>query len=415
MINYYLVILMLPSLNVDERDPKLKLLAKILEKMDSDYAVKIYARNGIRNIKMMVKCIFINFTSIFYDYPVTKVIDELNSNFKLKKFLNIQGEIPSPEQVVEYISRYSSLQFCNIVNSLFSRINKSRKRRNKHYIVDATSVACDINHLKEYIPPSRLEKLGLEWGFSKSKGYYIGFKVTAVLDEETLCPVSILIHPGAPNDSKLFEPILKELDRRQLIKPSDIILFDRGYYSKINYSIGINKYKIIPLIFPKKCCDISKLENYLSYPLEAFKSKKDEKRLKRLFKSLKTKLIGMLNNWKDFKPIRGKIEDFFKVSKNAFGLDLLHKYTSKSVHKTVYLSMLVTTLAIQEGYNSKTGMQQLSEGILEQKKRKKSKKKKSEEKEKINEKLFVPYESQQQLPFNKVKEVQTTLKNFIKI
>ena len=85
------------------------------------------------------------------------------------------------------------------------------------------------------------------------------------------------------------------------------------------------------------------------------------------------------------------------------------------MHKTVYLSMLVTTLAIQEGYNSKTGMQQLSEGILEQKKRKKSKKKKSEEKEKINEKLFVPYESQQQLPFNKIKEVQTTLKNFIKI
>ena len=34
-----------------------------------------------------------------------------------------------------------------------------------------------------------------------------------------------------------------------IIKDKDIILCDRGYFSYKNYQIGINKYKIIPVIF----------------------------------------------------------------------------------------------------------------------------------------------------------------------
>ena len=50
-----------------------------------------------------------------------------------------------------------------------------------------------------------------------------------VLEKKTRTPVSILIHPGAPSDSKIFDEVLKELKRRQLIKPKDLIYFDRGY------------------------------------------------------------------------------------------------------------------------------------------------------------------------------------------
>ena len=66
--------------------------------------------------------------------------------------------------------------------------------------------------------PERLEELKLKMGFSTTKGYYIGFKVSMILDKESMCPVHILIHPGSPNDARIFEEVLEELKRRRLIK-----------------------------------------------------------------------------------------------------------------------------------------------------------------------------------------------------
>jgi len=66
-------------------------------------------------------------------------------------------------------------------------------------------------------------------------------------------------------------------------------------------------------------------------------------------------------NWKRYKPIRGKIEDFFKLCKSGLNLKKIHKYTPDSVERTsiltVFLAGLITTL----GYNSKTALQKLSE------------------------------------------------------
>ena len=44
-----------------------------------------------------------------------------------------------------------------------------------------------------------------------------------------MAPVSILIHSGAPNDAKIFDEVLQNLQKRRIIKRKDIILFDRGY------------------------------------------------------------------------------------------------------------------------------------------------------------------------------------------
>jgi hypothetical protein len=74
------------------------------------------------------------------------------------------------------------------------------------------------------------------------------------------------------------------------------------------------------MIFPKSNFQKKKLDNLISYPLEIFKKTKNSNKPKQQFKNLKNKLFHMLTNWKDYKPIRGKIEDFFKVSKRAFGL-----------------------------------------------------------------------------------------------
>ena len=39
----------------------------------------------------------------------------------------------------------------------------------------------------------------------------------------------------------------------------------------------------------------------------------------------------------------------------------MHKYTPKSVEKTVYLNVFLGALIISQGFNSKTAIQQLSE------------------------------------------------------
>ena len=40
-----------------------------------------------------------------------------------------------------------------------------------------------------------------------------------------------------------------------------------------NYLVGINEYKIVPLIFPRKNFRMEKLDGLLSYPLTIFNSK----------------------------------------------------------------------------------------------------------------------------------------------
>ena len=85
-------------------------------------------------------------------------------------------------------------------------------------MADTTPCACDFNKDKEFITKEHFDKLGLKWGFSTTKGHFIGFKVTVVLDEASMIPVCILIHSGAPSDTKLIDNILKKLSRRRIIK-----------------------------------------------------------------------------------------------------------------------------------------------------------------------------------------------------
>ena len=137
--------------------------------------------------------------------------------------------------------------------------------------------------------------MDLKWSYSSSKGFYIGFKATFILDYDFMTPVAILFHSGAPNDAKLFEEIMKELRRRRIIRKQDTLIFDKGYYSLTNYQIGISKYQIVPLIFPKKFLNIKHLDDVLSYSLNIFKNKKDLNKNKRLFKTIKKRINQQTN------------------------------------------------------------------------------------------------------------------------
>ena len=61
------------------------------------------------------------------------------------------------------------------------------------------------------------------------------------------------------------------------------------------------------------------------------------------------------------KPKRGKIEDFFKLLKQGLNMRQIHKYTPKSVAKTIFLNVFLGAIIISQGFYSKTTIQQLSE------------------------------------------------------
>lgn len=347
-------------LNLDKKDPNYTLLKDIFKIMDSRESKKILASYGFKNINKTIFTFKIIFISMFFGFDVTFIINELQSKKRLCKYFNI-SEVLTADQVYKNFSEMDSEKLIKSLNRILNSRNMVKRRGKKTFIVDATPVDLDINFHRNKKTKEHLEKLNLKWSFSSSKGFYIGFKATVVIDYDSMNPVCILIHSGAPNDAKLFEEILENLQKRRIIRKGDILIFDKGYYSYKNYQIGISKYKIVPFIFPKEKFNKTRLDDTLTYPLAVFNKTKKILKEKRLYNRLKKELLKKLSSWEKFKPIRGKIEDFFKLLKQGLNMREIHKYTPKSVQKTVYLNVFLGALIVSQGFNSKTAIQQLSE------------------------------------------------------
>ncbi|RJS79231.1 hypothetical protein CW713_08670 [Methanophagales archaeon] len=71
-------------------------------------------------------------------------------------------------------------------------------------------------------------------------------------------------------------------------------------------------------------------------------------------------LKAILKNWEKYKLIRGIIVDIFKLAKNAFSLNNLHRYTKRSVKKFVCLHVLLVGIVVSLGINSKEGLQKIA-------------------------------------------------------
>ena len=403
---------MLPGLNYKEDDPKFIHLGIVYRFIESDKSKNILNRSGFRKRSMAVKCLKIFFTSLFFNYSISKVIDELNNKEELRNFAGI-SDVPTEHQVSEYFSRYDICRFFKLSNSILSTFFKPHKTTIDEYIVDATPVACDINVVKQFIKDEKLKKLGLKWGYSTTKKHFIGFKVTVVLEKTTLAPVSIFIHPGAPSDARIFEQILEELERRGLIKKGDKLYFDKGYFALMNYYIAINKYKIVPLIFPKSNFDVNKIKENMSIPLDFYKDMKTFDDNVEEITALVDLTVEELKNFDDLKPVRGIIEDFFKMAKDAFGLGEFHSYTKKSMVKNILLGFVLTTIVVQCGFKTKTQLQRLSEGYLDLQPPKVDKKKQKDDDNEVEEKDtgIVIKEPQQKL-ITGIKKQITNLFNF---
>ena len=347
-------------LNLDIKDPNYTLLKKIFKIIDSRKSLEILASYGFKNLNKQIFAFKIIFISMFFGLDISFILNELESKKELRDYFKI-SEILTADQVYKIFSQQNPENLLKALNRILNHQNKVKRRGKKTFIVDATPVDLDFNFNRNKKTKEHLKTLNLKWSYSSSKGFYIGFKATVIIDYDSMNPVSILIHSGAPNDAKLFDEIMENLQKRRIIRKGDTIIFNKGYYSYKNYQLGISKYKIVPFIFLFDNFNKTKLNDQLSYPLQVFNKTKKILAQKQLYNNLKIELFKKLDNWKKFKPIRGKIEDFFKLLKQGLNMKEIHKYTPKSVAKTVYLNVFLGALIISQGFYSKTAIQQLSE------------------------------------------------------
>ncbi|MDI9633884.1 MAG: transposase, partial [Methanolinea sp.] len=186
------------------------------------------------------------------------------------------------------------------------------------------------------------------------------YKLTLALDAHSLRPVCFLLHPGSPHDSTIFREIVSELKRRRIIRIGDTIVFDKGYYAYDNYVEGIFAFSIVPAIFAKRNFSLPKLLRKLNFPLW-ISGRSDTKQLVQRYTSLARRLVMYLRDEIQLVEKRSLIEDVFKMAKNAFGLKRIHKYTTRSVKKTVCLNVLLLGLVISLGLGDKIQLQRLAE------------------------------------------------------
>jgi len=192
-----------------------------------------------------------------------------------------------------------------------------------------------------------------KWTYSSYRNHYIGFKLTIAADYPIMRPLTFFLHPGFPHDSRLFEPIMEELQRKRIIRKVDITIFDKGYYRYRNYQIGISLYRIVPLIFPHSNASINRILDRISYPITSCNDGKIPEESRRFFQRIETEFAHKIQRWREYKTTRSPIDDFFKLKKDGQSMDCLHRCTTRSVHKFISIdTLLAGTLALL-CYNTK--------------------------------------------------------------
>ena len=342
----------------DEEDPKWALLGKLLDIIMSRRVKQEMAKRGIVPVNLAGAMLKLVLIAMFYSKDISYVVEEAKRRKELRGFAHL-GDIPEAQKIYRFLGKFSEEQFMDFVSGVLSTICAKRGREGM-LVVDSTDITVDLNWFRRRIKKSDLEEREFKWGYSPSKGYYIGYKLTLAIEYPSLKPLAFLLHQGSPNDAKLFEEILEELKRRRIARNGDTVICDRGYYSYDNYVMGIARFKIIPLLFTKKTFKMGKLLGKLSYPLPIF-SRSNEEREKAFFNHLVMNLKAKLDNWRIYRPIRGMIEDIFKLAKEAFFLKKLHRYTARSVKKFVCLNVLLVGGVISLGINSKEELQRIAE------------------------------------------------------
>jgi hypothetical protein len=344
---------------VDEQDPKWELLGQILKIFASRRVKQELARQGLTPIPKAALMLRVTLVAMFFSLDLAYVVDELQHRKALRNFAKVP-EAPTRQQVSSFLGRFTPPQFMTLVLGVLNQICSPRPRGRSTFLVDSTEIRVDINWFRKTWPKPALADRDFQWGYSASKGYYLGYKLSLVVMYPSLQPVSFLLHPGSPADVELWEKILQEGKRRRIIRNGDLVLADKGYFKYLHYQAGVTQYKIVPGIFPRKNTPPEKILDQLIYPLTSYRQGRSA-RDRALYPRLKAALRHVLEHWKEYRPIRSRIEDFFKAGKEAFGWGVVHRYTQRSVAKHLAVGVLLMGLVVHFGFREKKALQQLAE------------------------------------------------------
>lgn len=351
---------MKPPLIPINEDYKWKLLSEILNIFDLRSTRQILAQYEILPLEKSIPSLKIVILSMYFCLEISYVVRELDEKKKLRKFMRIKS-VPSEDEVYSVMSSFDPDQFINFIIGVLNNVCPRRKRGISQIIIDSTDINLDLNWFKRNISKEMLKDRDFKWGYSTHRGYFIGMKLSLALEYPSLKPLAFVINEANVSEYKVYPQILEELSRRRKIRAGDVLYFDRGYYSYENYVIGIAKYKIVPIIFPRINCNFNKLFDMLSYPLNIFDSKRNTKEEKKLYNKLVAKFKSLIGNWGGLRPIRSLIEDVFKVAKKACNMENLHRYTMRSVKKYCSLAVFLTGAVIAFFITDKKGLQSLAE------------------------------------------------------
>ena len=351
---------MKPPLIPINEDYKWRLLSEILNVFNLRSTKQILAQYKLLPLEDSIPALKIVITSMYFCLEISYVVRELEDKRKLRKFIRIKS-VPSEDEVYSIMSSFDPDQFINFVIGLLNNVCSPRKKGLSHIIIDSTDIDLDLNWFKRKISKKMLEKRQFKWGHSTHRGYFIGMKLSLALEYPSLKPLAFVVNEANVSEYTVYPQILEELHRRRKIRAGDILYFDKGYYSYENYVIGIAKYKIVPVIFPKINCNFNKLFDMLRYPLNIFDSKRNTKEEKKLYKKLVAKFKSLIENWGGLRPIRSLIEDVFKLAKKACNMENLHRYTMRSVKKFCSLAVFLTGAVIAFCVSDKKVLQRLAE------------------------------------------------------
>ncbi|OPY22660.1 MAG: Transposase DDE domain protein [Methanobacterium sp. PtaU1.Bin097] len=334
-------------LNPDSKDPIWVLFGKVIKLIDSRNFQQELARNGLQSIGRYQTMLKIVLLASYFNLEVSHVHLEVENREKLRKFLNIDNLL-TLKQIREVYSRKYEQKYLELALKTLNKLEFKKIRNLKTILVDSTALIIDLKFNGKYISKQTCLDKDYKRSFSTSKGHYTGFKMTLAVEHETLRPLAILIYPGSPNDTKIFDEMMFELKRRRLLRKGQLVITDKGFYSACNYLIGINKYKIVPLIFPKKKPTLEVLKDKITNPLDYFDYKNKSGTI---YQQLRERLFELLPKWEDFRRTRWKIEKVFQFLKENLGIGHIHAYTKRSVYKKAYLNVLLLGILISHGQN----------------------------------------------------------------
>lgn len=320
---------MLSPLIPDIKHPKWIIAIKILEIIASPRARKIAGRLKISDIDDFILSIKLLVLSDLFERNMSNLISEINLNYELREILEIKSEI-KPQAIYKLHSKLDYDLSYTFFRSLFSTRRISRRKKSEIIIIDTTSIAIDLNLWKNKSKIGKRNKK-YKYSFDHSSGYYVGFKLILAISQDFQI-LGFEIHENSPHDSKLLVSFVEKLIKSRIIKFGDIIVCDKGFTSKQNYQVLINRFYVIPIIYPRKNTKIDKILGNLTPPLEIFFYNKYKLELWLKVVNDFRKLIA---KWENFKFIRSRIEDLFNITKNSLGMKQIHQYTKLSVEKKV--------------------------------------------------------------------------------